>query len=159
MAGSNCVFCGIVANDEKKQIIFQDDTLVVFSDIRPAAKHHYLIVTKEHISDCKVLTPEQKPLVELMVSKANEILTEHNGSTENSRLGFHWPPFHTIGHLHLHAIAPVGEMGFVARMIFRENSWWFVSPEYVLARLSNEKKSPQEEQAPEKENPSNPPAE
>jgi len=34
----------------------QDDSLIVFRDIRPATPHHYLVVTKEHIQDAKVLT-------------------------------------------------------------------------------------------------------
>lgn len=40
--------------------LFQDDEYVAFPDIKPAAKHHYLIVTREHIKDVKVLTAEQK---------------------------------------------------------------------------------------------------
>jgi diadenosine tetraphosphate (Ap4A) HIT family hydrolase len=42
--------------------LFQDDEYVAFSDIKPAAKHHYLIVTREHIRDVKVLTAEHKLL-------------------------------------------------------------------------------------------------
>ena len=33
----------------------EDDPLVVFRDIRPAAKHHYLVCTKQHIKDASVL--------------------------------------------------------------------------------------------------------
>jgi diadenosine tetraphosphate (Ap4A) HIT family hydrolase len=40
--------------------LFQDDEYVVFPDIKPAAKHHHLIVTREHIRDVKVLTAEHK---------------------------------------------------------------------------------------------------
>lgn len=71
-----------------------------------------------------------------MVTTAYKILTEKYGSTDNARLGFHWPPFHTVSHLHLHVIAPATEMGFLAKMMFKEDSWWFVSPEYVMTRLS-----------------------
>jgi len=53
-------------------------------------------------------------------------------------LGFHWPPFHSIAHLHLHVIAPSDSMGFISRTIFRPNSWWFVTPEYVKERLSKD---------------------
>jgi diadenosine tetraphosphate (Ap4A) HIT family hydrolase len=42
--------------------LFQDDEYVAFPDIKPAAKHHYLIVTREHIRDVKVLTAEHKPV-------------------------------------------------------------------------------------------------
>ena len=33
----------------------QDETLVVFRDIRPATPHHYLVVPKTHIQDPKIL--------------------------------------------------------------------------------------------------------
>jgi hypothetical protein len=40
--------------------LFQDDEYVVFPDKSPAAKHHYLIVTREHIGNVKQLTAEHK---------------------------------------------------------------------------------------------------
>lgn len=43
-------------------LIFQDENVVVFPDIKPAAPHHYLIVSKEHILDAKTLGPEHKSL-------------------------------------------------------------------------------------------------
>lgn len=41
-------------------ILFQDDEYCVFPDIRPAAKHHYLVVPREHIPNPKVLMQDQK---------------------------------------------------------------------------------------------------
>ena len=40
----------------------QDDQFVAFRDIKPAAAHHYLIVTKRHIANAKVLSSSDKPL-------------------------------------------------------------------------------------------------
>lgn len=132
----NCVFCQICGdNPGGTEFLFSSDDFVVFRDIKPAAKHHYLIVPREHIRDAKSLTAPQKPMVEKMVELAKEVLREQNADLSQVRLGFHWPPFHSVSHLHLHAISPPNEMGFVARMIFAPNSWWFVSPEYVLSRL------------------------
>lgn len=39
--------------------------------------------------------------------------------------GFHWPPFNSITHLHLHGVAPVSKMRFLARWIFRPNNIWY----------------------------------
>lgn len=33
------------------------------------------------------------------------------------RFGFHWPPFYTISHLHLHAISPINSMAWYFRYI------------------------------------------
>jgi hypothetical protein len=52
------------------------------------------------------------------------------------RFGFHYPPFNSIHHLHLHAISPASSMSFVSRLIFRPDSWWFVSVSiHTSARL------------------------
>ena len=133
---SNCIFCQICGdNPSGTEIISSTEDVVVFRDIKPAAKHHYLIVTKEHVPDAKALKPEQRPLLQKMVDTAERVLREQNADMSDIRLGFHWPPFHSVSHLHLHAISPTSDMGLMARMIFKPNSWWFVSPEYVFSRL------------------------
>jgi len=130
-----CTFCDIIQTKDMSKIIFEDDELVVFPDIKPAAPHHYLVVPKDHLANAKVLGPEHKPLVERMIEVARQMLQEKGCDLENASFGFHWPPFNTVAHLHLHAIAPQSDMGFTAKMMFRPNSWWFVTPEYVLSRL------------------------
>ncbi|XP_023703548.1 histidine triad nucleotide-binding protein 3 isoform X1 [Cryptotermes secundus] len=112
-----------------------DDEYVVFPDIKPAARHHYLIVTRKHIRNAKQLTVEHKSLVEKLVQIAKQVLNENGADLSDVRFGFHWPPFNSIQHLHLHAICPASSMSFVSRLIFRPDSWWFVSPEYVMSRL------------------------
>lgn len=47
------------------------------------------------------------------------------------RFGFHYP-FVMISHLHLHVISPVSEMGFFGRLLFRPNSYWFVTVSYIF---------------------------
>lgn len=43
------------------------------------------------------------------------------------RLAFHWPPFFSVAHLHLHAIAPASQLSFVHKLSFKTDSWWCVS--------------------------------
>lgn len=42
------------------------------------------------------------------------------------RMGFHWPPFYTIGHLHLHAISPVSSMSTFNRLVAFNPSFSYV---------------------------------
>ncbi|KAK9508908.1 hypothetical protein O3M35_006349 [Rhynocoris fuscipes] len=131
----NCVFCKIIVENDKNKILFEDEQVVVFPDIRPASKYHYLIVPKNHIQNAKVLNPSHLNLLQHMISVAKNSLSDKCIDSSEIRYGFHWPPFVTVPHLHLHAIAPTSEMGFVSRMIFKANSWWFVSPDDVVSRL------------------------
>lgn len=61
----NCIFCKIIAGDAPCELFYQDSEIVVFKDIKPAAKHHYLAVPKEHIININHLTSsEHKDLCE-----------------------------------------------------------------------------------------------
>lgn len=131
----NCVFCRICNEEEQSEILYKDDEYIVFPDIKPAARHHYLIVTRKHIRSAKHLTMDHKSVVENLVQIAKQVLTEKGADLSDVRFGFHWPPFNSIQHLHLHAISPASSMSFVSSLIFRPDSWWFVSPEYVTSRL------------------------
>ncbi|KPI99612.1 PREDICTED: histidine triad nucleotide-binding protein 3-like [Papilio xuthus] len=132
---SNCIFCNIVNKLESTEIIYEDEDVCVFRDIKPASDFHILTIPKRHIEDAKALTPGDKNLVDRMLCIAKEQLAKNNLSVDDARFGYHWPPFRSVRHLHLHTIAPESKMGLISRMIFKKDSYWFVSPDYVDSRL------------------------
>lgn len=133
---SKCLFCRIANHQEpNSRLLYEKDGIVIFEDIRPAATHHYLIVPQKHVKDPKHLGPADSDLVERLTAVGKEYLTKNGGSVDESRIGFHWPPFNSISHLHLHVIAPVRSMGLIASMIFRPNSLWFVTSDWLINRL------------------------
>ena len=40
----------------------QNERFYIIQDIRPCAKHHYLVISKEHIRDCNALTHDDLDL-------------------------------------------------------------------------------------------------
>jgi len=51
----NCIFCKIAAKQIPSKTIYEDDDVIAFLDINPAAPVHFLIVPKQHVatlSDC-----------------------------------------------------------------------------------------------------------
>lgn len=42
------------------------------------------------------------------------------------RMGFHWPPFYSIGHMHLHVISPVSSMSTLNRYVAFNPSFSYV---------------------------------
>lgn len=59
----NCIFCEIInKNSPETKIVFENETVLVFRDIRPASDFHFLAVPKIHLDNCKSLKPEHRPL-------------------------------------------------------------------------------------------------
>uniref|UniRef100_A0A023GFA9 Adenosine 5'-monophosphoramidase HINT3 n=1 Tax=Amblyomma triste TaxID=251400 RepID=A0A023GFA9_AMBTT len=132
----SCIFCKIVAGkDPKTTLLYQDEEYVVFQDIHPASTHHYLIVPKKHLKDVKSLTYNDIPIVNRLVEIGKQVLEQRGGSLDTSRFGFHWPPFTSISHLHLHVIAPAADMSTIGRFIFMPGSPWFSLVDDTIAYL------------------------
>ena len=101
-----CVFC-----DYKTQkVVLENETLVLFEDIKPMAKHHFLCIPKEHIIDINSLTKKDIPMLEQMKEMATNYLLEtfkdEGLKKETIIFGFHIPPFNSISHLHMHCVVP-----------------------------------------------------
>jgi len=45
----SCIFCQIIKKEIPAQIVYEDDGILAFKDIRPKAKTHFLVISKEHI--------------------------------------------------------------------------------------------------------------
>ena len=47
---SDCLFCGIVEGRVKGDVVYRDESVVAFRDIRPQAPVHILIVPRKHVA-------------------------------------------------------------------------------------------------------------
>ncbi|KAM6909842.1 adenosine 5'-monophosphoramidase HINT3 [Xenentodon cancila] len=133
-----CIFCKIVNNEMGTELLHNDDDISCFRDIHPGAPHHYLVVPSAHVGNCKSLNREHVPLVERMVDIGKEVLQKSNiTDLTDARFGFHWPPFCSVTHLHLHVLAPVSQMGFMSRIFYRLNSYWFITADQLIEHLNS----------------------
>ncbi len=58
-----CLFCDIVSGRSPASIIYQDDKVTAFRDIRPRAPTHILIIPNQHIESLSDITGETEGLV------------------------------------------------------------------------------------------------
>lgn len=105
-----CTFCRIVQGRTDTQFLYEDDTLVVFEDIRPHAPVHLLLVPKKHIRSVNDLTDKDGPIVSRLVAVAREMAREQGIDRSGYKLLFNVESGggQVVFHLHLHLLGGVG---------------------------------------------------
>jgi diadenosine tetraphosphate (Ap4A) HIT family hydrolase len=67
------IFCEIAEESAPANLVFQNEELIAFRDISPAAPTHILIVPRQHIVDTSEVNDLTPPLVGRMVQLAAQI--------------------------------------------------------------------------------------
>jgi diadenosine tetraphosphate (Ap4A) HIT family hydrolase len=73
-----CVFCEIVADDEPRSVVFEDDLTLAFMDIMPMTLGHLLVVPREHAT---YLADLAEGTAEAMVRTATRCAAALRGSS------------------------------------------------------------------------------
>lgn len=111
---SDCIFCKIVAGQIPSKKVYEDEKVLAFYDINPAAPVHVLVIPKEHIESMMDVKKDQQELIghihgvikniadELDLKDGYRIVNNcgQNGGQEVPHLHFHllggrsltWPP-------------------------------------------------------------------
>ena len=100
----DCVFCKIAAKEIPKNFIHEDERIVAFADIKPAAPVHYLVVPKAHVVSVKDLTDVDRELVGDMVLVAKHIAADLNLKGYKLVFNVGREGGQIIDHIHLHLL-------------------------------------------------------
>ena len=102
----DCLFCKIINKEIESDIVFENDSVLIFKDISPKAPVHLLAVPKEHIGsileieklDCRLL----KELMEAISRVALEMELDKDGFrvVVNTGVG----AGQSVNHLHFHIL-------------------------------------------------------
>ncbi len=100
----HCIFCKIINREMPSKIVYEDDLVLAFDDIKPAAPVHVLIVPKTHVDSVDEV-PAQDPVVAVLVNRATHI-AKQLGLREGYRLVINNGDNggQTVYHLHLHLL-------------------------------------------------------
>ncbi len=100
------IFSKIIRGETSVTILFQDERVTAFADIRPQAPAHVLIVTNKLIPSVNDVTPEDEPDLGHMFVVAARIAKEQGIAEDGYRLiincGHHGGQ--EIYHLHMHLL-------------------------------------------------------
>jgi len=110
---SDCLFCKISQGKTDTEILYENDTLVVFRDINPAAPIHLLIVPKKHIRSVNDLTAAEQSILSEMVMVAKEMAVQQGVEKSGYRLFINVERGggQLIFHLHMHLIGGFHKTG------------------------------------------------
>ena len=106
MEENETLFLKIINRELPASIVYEDDQLVVFKDIQPAAPVHLLLVPRKHIRTTDDLQEEDKPLLGHMILTAARLAREQGVSENGYRMQFNCREHggQLVYHLHLHLI-------------------------------------------------------
>jgi len=103
--GPDCIFCKIVAGRIPARFVYEDDEIVVFPDINPAAPVHLLMVPREHVENLMTAEARHQALLGRILALAPRLAREQ-GAADGFRIVINNGPDggQEVYHLHVHVL-------------------------------------------------------
>ncbi len=101
----NCIFCKIVRDEIPTIKIYEDDDIIAFNDINPAAPVHILLIPKLHIASLSETEESHLNLLGKMLLLVPKLANDH-GCTDGYRTIINTGRVggQEVLHLHIHII-------------------------------------------------------
>lgn len=109
---SKTLFEKIIARELPATIVYEDDQVLAFRDIRPQAPTHVLVIPKKPIARIAEAKPEDQAVLGHLLLKAAEVARQLGLAQSGFRLVFNNGPHagEAVPHLHCHILGgrPMG---------------------------------------------------
>ena len=101
-----CLFCNIVAGKIPAEIVFDNEHVLAFKDIRPAAPVHALVIPKAHITGIHDATPEHAAMLGHVMLAARDVAEKLGLAAGGYRLVVNQgaDAGQSVFHLHCHVL-------------------------------------------------------
>ncbi|MBK7081526.1 MAG: histidine triad nucleotide-binding protein [Betaproteobacteria bacterium] len=108
----DCIFCKIVRGEIPSKKAYEDDELLAFHDIQPAAPVHLLVVPKRHIASLADAGEADAPLLGRMMALTGRLARE-NGSPDGYRTIVNTGRIgrQDVMHVHVHVLGGTNPLG------------------------------------------------
>lgn len=103
----DCLFCKIIKGEIPSTKVYEDEEILAFKDINPAAPIHILVIPKKHIKSLVELEKEDEILVGRIYAVINKIAEEQGVKEKGYRVIVNCGKDggQEVGHLHFHLLA------------------------------------------------------
>ena len=103
----DCLFCKIIKGEIPSNKVYEDEEILAFNDINPAAPIHILVIPKKHINSLVEIEKEDEILIGKIYGVINKI-AEEKGFKENGYrviVNCGKDGGQEVMHLHFHVLA------------------------------------------------------
>jgi len=102
----DCLFCQIITGQRPADIVYEDETVLAFKDIRPHAPVHVLFVPRKHIRSINDPAENDGPIVGAMIMRARALARTLHVDRSGYKLQFNVErgAGQVIFHLHMHLV-------------------------------------------------------
>ena len=103
----DCIFCKIIRGEIPSTKVYEDDEILAFNDVNPAAPIHILVIPKKHIDSLADMKPEDEKLVGKIYGVINKIAEREGFKDEGFRVIVNCGKNggQEVMHLHFHVLA------------------------------------------------------
>ena len=101
---ADCIFCKIVDGRIPSKKIYEDEDVIAFNDINPAAKVHFLIVPKLHLDSLNVCEKQHQALLGKMLLLAPKVAQEQGLKGFKTVINTGREGGQEVFHLHIHVL-------------------------------------------------------
>jgi len=104
---NDCIFCKIIKGEIPSSKVYEDEEILAFNDINPAAPVHVLVIPKKHITSLATMEDGEEKIISKIYKVINQI-AEKQGFKENGYrviVNCGKDGGQEVGHLHFHLLA------------------------------------------------------
>ena len=102
----DCIFCQIASGKIPGDIVYEDQEIIAFRDIKPKAPVHLIIIPRKHIPSLDQLNESDSALVGRMVAVGNKLAKDEGVAQKGYRLAVNCGKEggQLVPHLHIHLL-------------------------------------------------------
>ena len=102
----DCLFCKIIAGEIPSNKVYEDDKVIAFHDISPAAPCHILVIPRKHVVSVSDVAAGETELLGHLLATANQIAAELGIDQDGFRYVINTGDMggQSVFHLHLHIL-------------------------------------------------------
>ena len=104
---TDCIFCKIAQHEVNSRIVFENERVVAFHDLFPAAPTHLLIIPKQHFTTLNDVPASEATLLGELITTATALAKELNLADDGYRvvMNCNQDGGQSVYHIHLHLLA------------------------------------------------------